>query len=67
MKKAILVKVYMLFIKAQNKLLTLSKSGIFTIKATQDKRLKILTPGQMLQKLPIALAQVKAGNLSETY
>ena len=27
--------------------------------------LKILTPKQMLQRLPIALAQVKAGNNSE--
>ena len=28
-------------------------------------RLKILTPKQMLQRLPIALAQVKARNRSE--
>ena len=28
-------------------------------------RLKILTPNQMLKRLPIALAQVKAGNNSE--
>ena len=27
--------------------------------------LKILTPKQMLQRLPLALAQVKAGNISE--
>ena len=27
--------------------------------------LKILTPKQMLQRLPVALAQVKAGNISE--
>ena len=27
--------------------------------------LKILTPNQMLKKLPIALAQIKAGNNSE--
>ena len=32
---------------------------------TKEKRLKILTPKQMLQRLPIALAQVKAGNNSE--
>ena len=32
---------------------------------TQGKGLKILTPKQMLQGLPIALAQVKAGNNSE--
>ena len=49
------------------------KSGIFLIKGTQGKvrpsdlatRLKILTPKQILQRLPIALAQVKAGNTSE--
>ena len=28
--------------------------------------LKILTPKQMLQRLPIALAQLKAGNTSES-
>ena len=33
---------------------------------TKGKGLKILTPKQMLQRLPIALAQVKAGNNSET-
>ena len=31
---------------------------------TKGKRLQILTPKQMLQRLPIALAQVKAGNNS---
>ena len=31
----------------------------------QGKGLKILTPRQILQRLPIALAQVKAGNTSE--
>ena len=41
-------------------------------KAKQDKRkqdgtgLKILTPKQMLERLAIALAQVKAGNNSES-
>ena len=33
--------------------------------ATEGKGLKILTPKQMLQRLPIVLAQVKAGNNSE--
>ena len=32
---------------------------------TEGKELKILTPKQMLQRLPIAHAQVKAGNNSE--
>ena len=35
-------------------------------KATKRTGLKILTPKQMLQRLPIALAQVKAGNNSES-
>ena len=39
-----------------NKLFTPIKKGT---------RLKILSPKQMLQRLPIALAQVKAGNNSE--
>ena len=29
------------------------------------EQLKMLTPKQMLQRLPIALVQVKAGNISE--
>ena len=33
-------------------------------KATNGTGLRILTPKQMLQRLPIALAQVKAGNNS---
>ena len=34
-------------------------------KAKHGKGLKILNPKQMLQRLPIAFAQVKAGNTSE--
>ena len=34
--------------------------------ASKGRGLKILTPKQMLQRLPIALAQVKAGNNSES-
>ena len=33
---------------------------------TRGTGLKILTPKQMLQRLPIALVQVKAGNNSES-
>ena len=36
------------------------------VKASKGTGLKILSPKQMLQKLPIALAQVKAGNNSES-
>ena len=32
----------------------------------EEKGLKILTPKQMLQRLPIALAQIKGGNNSES-
>ena len=42
------------------------KSGLFPLKSTTGTGLKILTPKQMLQRLPIALAQVKAGNNSES-
>ena len=35
-------------------------------KATKGTGLKILTPKQMLQRLPIALAHVKVGNNSES-
>ena len=34
-------------------------------KAKYGKGLKILTPKQMLQRLPIGFSQVKAGNTSE--
>ena len=37
-------------------------TGIFN---TDNSKLKILTPKEMLQLLPIALAQVKAGKNSE--
>ena len=33
---------------------------------TERTRLKILTPKQMFERLPIVLAQVKAGNNSES-
>ena len=40
------------------------KSRIFLIKATKGEGLKILTPKQMLERLLIAFAQVKAGDAS---
>ena len=50
------------------------KSGIFQVsiesqedeESQEGKGLKILTPNQMLKRLPIALAQVKSGNNSES-
>ena len=44
------------------------RSGIFhrLEKSQEGEGLKILTPNQMLKRLPIALAEVKAGNNSES-
>ena len=44
------------------------RSGIFhRLKNSQEgEGLKILAPNQILKRLPIALAQVKAGNNSES-
>ena len=42
------------------------KSGLFPLKSTTRTGLKILTLKEMLQRLPIALAQVKAGNNPES-
>ena len=50
--------------EGQESTLNAFRSGIFPIKATEDKGLKISTSKQMLERLPIALAQVKAGNTS---
>ena len=41
------------------------KSGIFPTKATKGEGLKMLSPKQKLQRLPIPLTQVKAGNTSK--
>ena len=35
------------------------------IRKQKDSRLKVLTPNQMLSRLPITLAQLKTGNNSE--
>ena len=43
----------------------LTKSTGTGILNTDNSKLKVLPPKQMLQRLPIALAQVKAGNNSE--
>ena len=55
--------------QSQEKIIKLldNYSGIVSkaIYKTKNKGLKILTPKQMLQRLPITLTQVKAGNTSE--
>ena len=41
------------------------KSKIFPLESVQGKEVKTLTPKQLLQRLPIAISQVKADNTSE--
>ena len=60
------------FFEVREKVLNAFSSKIFLIKSkgsgllnTNRSKLKILTPKQMLQRLPIALAQVQAGNNSQ--
>ena len=59
-----------MFYKAREKFIELfgdytTVASKVTFKAKYGKGLEILTPKQMLQRLPIALAQVKPGNTSE--
>ena len=56
---------YALFHESRDLTFHAFKIGIFPIKATKGEGLKILTPKQMLQRFPIVLTQVKAGNTSE--
>ena len=52
-------------LNAFNSKILLTKSKESGILNTNHSKLKILTPKQMLKRLPIALAQVKVGNNSE--
>ena len=56
------------FFEAREMVLNGFKSKIFSIKSKGsgflNSKLKILTAKQMLQRLSITLAQVKAGNIS---
>ena len=61
------------FFEGREKILDAFECKIFSTKSKgagilnpNHSGLKILTPEQMLQKLPIALAQVKPGNNSES-
>ena len=71
-EKKIVTKNLRNFLNAREMVLNGFKSKIFLTKSTgtgivniDDSKLKILTPKQILQRLPTALAQVKAGNNSE--
>ena len=72
-EKGIVLKNLYNFFEAREIILDGFDSKIFSIKYkvlgilnTDLSKLKMLTPKQMLQRLPIALAQVKAGNNSES-
>ena len=53
-------------IKKPDKILKIGKEILnFNKQSQEGKGLKILTPNQMLSRLPITLAQLKAGNNSE--
>ena len=72
-EKKIVLKNLHKFWEGREKVLDAFESKIFLIKSKgagildlDHCRLKVLTPKQMLQRLPIALAQVKAGNNSES-
>ena len=61
------------FFEGREKILDAFENKIFSIKSKgagilnpNHSKLKILSPKQMLQRLPIALAQVKAGNNLES-
>ena len=61
---------FKMFYKARKKVIKLFDDYTTIVskakhKAKHGKGLKILAPKQMLQRLPIALTQVKAGNTSE--
>ena len=51
-------------IKNSNKIIAIVEK-ILDLNQEKSRGLKILTPMQMLQTLPVALAKVKAGNASE--
>ena len=55
-------------VKGREMVLTAFKSRIFQVskESQEGEGLKILTPNQMLKRLPIALAQAKARNNSES-
>ena len=72
-EKEIILKNLYRFFEGRERVLDAFESKIFLTKSKgagffnlDSSKLKILTPKQMIQRLPIALAQVKAGNNSES-
>ena len=73
-KKRIVMKNLHHFFSAREIVLNGFNSKIFLTKSigtgilnTNQSKIKILTPKQMLQRLPVALAQIKAGNNSQNF
>ena len=70
-KKDVIKNLYNFF-EGREKVPNAFDSKIFSIKTKDtdylksEPSIKILTPNQMLKRLPIALAQIKAGNNSES-
>ena len=72
-KKVILLKTYIVFLKVDKWVLNCFKSKIFPLPPTEGtrgpsdltSRFKVLTSKQILQVLPTALPQVKAGGTSK--
>ena len=71
-RKKDILKILHAFFEGRERGLDAFESKIFPMKTKgtgflnfDHSKLKILSPKQMLQKLPIALGQVKAGNNSE--
>ena len=72
-EKEIVLENFYNFFEGREEIIDVFKSKIFLTKPKgagilnpDHSKLKILTHKQMLQRLPIALAQVKAGNNSES-
>ena len=55
-----------MFCKSRNEAIKFYDEYSSMMSATKGTGLEILTPKQMLQRLPIALARVKTGNNSES-
>ena len=72
-EKDIIPKNFYLFLEGRERVLDAFESKVFSTKSKgvgilnpDHSKLKILAPKQMLQRLPITLALVKAGNNSES-
>ena len=60
------MKIHYVLYEGQELTLIAFKNGIFSSESTQGKRFIILICKHMLQRLPVALAQEKAGNTSDS-